>query len=185
MAVHKLLIITVLNISRVFIKWKESYYLPMYILALQLWYTAGAPEPVPQVPRPRDQCWKQNLWISLRAGCRSSDSAIILVVRPRPRRTSHDVFPTPLYSSPDYSQQVNIGTQNFNCLSHEFVSRKPHPLQRGRVWSCCNHWVVTMAETWCDQSDAHSLEIACIVMELAQIGAETTSLLCRAPILHL
>jgi len=34
-------------------------------------------EPVPQVPRPWDQCWKQNLWISLRAGCRSSDSAII------------------------------------------------------------------------------------------------------------
>ena len=22
---------------------------------------AGASEPVPQVPRPRDQCWKQNL----------------------------------------------------------------------------------------------------------------------------
>ena len=22
---------------------------------------SGAPEPVPQVPRPRDQCWKQNL----------------------------------------------------------------------------------------------------------------------------
>ena len=41
-------------------------------------YVSGAPEPVPQVPRPRDQCWKQNLWISLRAGCRSSDSAIIL-----------------------------------------------------------------------------------------------------------
>ena len=38
----------------------------------------GASEPVPQIPRLRDQCWKQNLWISLRAGCRSSDSAIIL-----------------------------------------------------------------------------------------------------------
>ena len=24
-------------------------------------YMAGAPEPVPQVPRPWDQCWKQNL----------------------------------------------------------------------------------------------------------------------------
>ena len=40
-----------------------------------IYHYSGAPEPVPQVSRPRDQCWKQNLWISLRAGCRSSDSA--------------------------------------------------------------------------------------------------------------
>ena len=25
--------------------------------------------------------------------------------------------------------------------------------ERGRVWSRCNHWVVSTAETWCDQSD--------------------------------
>ena len=25
--------------------------------------------------------------------------------------------------------------------------------ERGRVWSHCNHWFVTMAETWCDQRD--------------------------------
>ena len=24
-------------------------------------HITGAPEPVPQVPRPQDQCWKQNL----------------------------------------------------------------------------------------------------------------------------
>ena len=40
--------------------------------------TPGAPELVLQVPWPRDQCWKQNLCILLRASCRSSDSAIIL-----------------------------------------------------------------------------------------------------------
>ena len=44
----------------------------------QFYSTTGVPEPVPQVPRPLDQCGKQNLWILLRVGCRSSDSAIIL-----------------------------------------------------------------------------------------------------------
>ena len=28
--------------------------------------------------------------------------------------------------------------------------------ERGKVWSRCNHQVIAMAETWCDQSDPHS-----------------------------
>ena len=37
-------------------------------MRLQGEYGTGAPEPVPQVPRLRDQCWKQNLWTLLIKG---------------------------------------------------------------------------------------------------------------------
>ena len=36
---------------------------------------------------------------------------------------------------------------------------------RGRVWSGCNDQVVATAETWCDQSDLHSLQTVSVVME--------------------
>ena len=37
--------------------------------------------------------------------------------------------------------------------------------ERGRVWSWCNHRIVPTAETWCDQSDPRSLQLASFVME--------------------
>ena len=36
------------------------------------------------------------------------------------------------------------------------TSLASHTHERGRVWSCCNHRVVPLAETWCDQSDPRS-----------------------------
>ena len=67
----------------------------------------GASEPVPQVPRPRDQCWKQNLWISLRAGCRSSDSAVKFT-----RSRAPTASPDQSWYASDATASVKLGNQN-------------------------------------------------------------------------
>ena len=47
----------------------------------------------------------------------------------------------------------------------DLCSLTSHTLLQREVCSHCNHWVVAMAETWYDQSDLCSSQIASVVME--------------------
>ena len=65
----------------------------------------------------------------------------------------HDLPVSELYVYSPYACVRGASSGNSHLCIVVFVtrikmSRKPHPSQRGRVWSCCNHRVVA---TCCDQ----------------------------------
>ena len=67
-----------------------------------------------------------------------------------------------------YSQKRGV----WDKVEKKAASHKPHPLQRGRVWSHCDHQVATTTEICCDQWDPRSSKITVVVMSRVFNGCQ-------------